>query len=196
MYNPENLELPSEDDPSLIKYTFEYESVMLTHVLALNSADWEESPFVGIEIYSTPYLPGAHCSKVEPNWRLSPDISFEVKRFDTSHPEHATTRAELSALLPGENFDRYLGEWFRSATESGLDTILLRRERVGFEIEIQAFAGLSLEYVQANISCLRINMEFELDFDDVLLLESFEKEIDPTVSFQRLTYKDPEFGAP
>lgn len=200
MYNPENLELPDRDDPTLTDYVWEHGVGSFIHVIGVNSEKWEleDSPEVDLE-FSPPFKYKADFHLVtwpECSYDPLPDISFDFVELDRSNPNSSSVRSEIAGLL--EVSEDLLDSWCERANASNFDKLFIQRwGNVRYEWPVRGFRGLTLGGLKQSLEIIDLWKDFVLSEDEEVaeILESFETFKSNYVEFERLRFGDAELGA-
>lgn len=222
MYNPENLDLPSYNDPRLTEYSLEYLVGAYTHVFALNSSEADDIPLVDCTVGARTrrdaeseislaefdsgnpaaflaWFPPALLYKYDPE---EDNVSFDLTELDPGHPDFSCTSEEIARLLKLENVGDLAGMiswWIPEAESEDCDTIVFQTHRAfHLEWDIKGWDGLTLDYLKANVTAPEFRFTFDMSEDvsypEAIYLEEFKHPDVPT-GFDLLTYKDVEHGA-
>lgn len=202
LYNPENLELPDFQEPSLIDYVWEYSVGSFIHVIGVNSEEWgsEHSPEVSLDFF-TPFRYSADFHLLmwpEDSHQPLPDIAFDFAELDRRHPKSSGVRSEIASLLDLSDADYWLDSWCDSAKNSNYDKLFIQRWGcVRYEWKIRGFEGLTLKHLKENLELIDWSKGFSLSEDEEVaeIFESFESVKDHYPEHESLRYNDAELGA-
>lgn len=202
LYNPENLELPDDEDPRLIDYVWEYSVGSFVHAIGVNSKEWdlERSPEVSLDFY-TPFKYSADFHLLmwpEDSHQPMPDISFDFVELDRSHPKSSGLRSEIASLLDLSDPDYWLDSWCDRAKDSDFDKLFIQRwAYVRYEWNIRGFKGLTLKHLKENLELIEWSKDFSLTEggDAAEILESTELFNENYLEYESLRYNDAELGA-
>lgn len=201
IYNPDNLELPSFDDPRLTDYIWEYSAGSVTNVIAFKSEEFESSPEVSLDFY-TPFKYRADFHVLmwpEENYIRIPGVTFDFEQLDPSHPEYSHARTEIIDLIGQTDIaDSHLESWRETAKAEGFDKIQIQRwSDVRFEWKVRAWGGLTLEHLNANLTDWEWGLGYLLDAEEevAMILETFDGVQKTDLGFENLRYADSELDA-
>jgi hypothetical protein len=183
LYNPDNLELPSYDAPSLTDYKYSYDTFW-AHALAFDGEGTaNEIPWVETDFW-TPFkvrIPVHFMMWPETETERMALKTFEVGNLDPNHPSFDLVKSEVSKFL-GWPIDDSIDDWYQDLTESGCDKLALVKYRVRYEWTVRAWQGLTLEHLKSLLDttddALEFTVDHSIDWDGSVLLDSWEVEGD------------------
>lgn len=195
MYNPENLELPDEDDPRLTEYVFGSDELYV-HALAVEV--FQEVPFVYIN-FQTPFrvnVPFHFIMWPQVLTSIESQELFDIDQLNPRSSDFAETKARVLQLMgvdPKGRWQPSLAAWREMALAGGYDRLAIVRYRVRFEWTVRAWQGLTLEHLKSEMESAGWALDFFKEFEvseDALLLETTEPE-DPERRSNSLKHESP-----
>ena len=168
MYNPENLELPTDlDDPRLTKYIWRYD-VVVGQVFASEGNRVIPEMYLDVGKVRAPetsfiimYGPAdvVHVTEAEQ--------IFEIERLNPSHERFSKTSKEVFEILRLETSEGTpsLASWCEEVTQENCGFLAVKRLRITFLWELRGWPGLTLEHAKSEIFGSGSEFEFESDWD-------------------------------